>query len=120
VSGAPAVTAPGSVAGSDRISSGALVRTAQAVAAEALRIPFRDTRARVTDDGSGALAVEITGPLAVPVLGSGSVPVQPVVRTAHAARTVIAERVRSITGRQVARVSVVYDSSVVEQPRRVR
>ena len=55
--------------GSDRIGTSALVHTAQAVAAEALRVAFREVRARVADDGRGALAVEITAPLALPVLG---------------------------------------------------
>jgi hypothetical protein len=108
------------VAGSDRIASAALVHTVQAAAAEALRVAYRDTRARVSDDGAGGLALDVTSPLAVPVLGSGRVSDVPVVQSAHAARAEIADRVRSITGRQVARVTVVYDSSVVERPPRVR
>jgi hypothetical protein len=108
------------VAGYDRIGSAALVHTAQAVAAEALRVPFREARARVADDGHGALAVEITAPLTVPVLGSHAVPDEPVTTTAHRARGTIAERLRTITGRQVQRVTVTFSSSVVDAPRRVR
>jgi hypothetical protein len=108
------------VPGYDRIGSAALVHTARAVASEALRVPFREARARVADDGHGALAVEVTAPLVVPVLGSHAVPDEPVVRTAHRARAAIAERLRHITGRQVERVTVTFSSSVVETPRRVR
>ncbi|WP_181433166.1 MULTISPECIES: hypothetical protein [unclassified Curtobacterium] len=106
--------------GSDRIGTSALVHTAQAVAAEALRVAFREVRARVADDGRGALAVEITAPLALPVLGSHALPDEPVVAAAHRARGTIAERFRTITGRQVARVTVTFASSVVDTPRRVR
>lgn len=109
-----------STAGWVRVSSHALVTTARAVASEALRAPFGDVRVRVSDDGAGALAVEVTAPLALPVLGSGDVPAEPVVATAHRARQVIADRVREVTGRQVRRVSVVFASSVVDVPRRVR
>jgi len=112
--------APRQVAGYDRVGSAALVHTAQAVASEALRVPFREARARVADDGHGALAVEITAPLAVPVLGTHAVPDEPVVTTAHRARALIAERLRHITGRQVERVTVTFSSSVVDTPRRVR
>lgn len=121
-SGAAHGTVPGTrqVPGYDRIGSGALVRTAQAVAAEALRVPFQEARARVADDGRGGLAVEITAPLTVPVLGSHTLPDEPVLATAHRARGVIAERLRTITGRQVARVTVTFASSVVDVPRRVR
>jgi len=108
------------VPGSDRIGAHALVRTAQAVAAEALRVAAREVRARVADDGRGALAVEITAPLALPVLGAHALPDEPVVATAHRARGTIAERFRTITGRQVARVTVTFASSVVDTPRRVR
>lgn len=108
------------VAGYDRIGTTALVRTAQAVAAEALRAPLREVRARVADDGRGSLAVTITAPLAVPVLGSHTVPDEPVVRTAHRARATIAERMVVITGRQVERVDVTFSSSVIDTPRRVR
>ncbi|PYY61746.1 hypothetical protein DEJ17_03245 [Curtobacterium sp. MCSS17_011] len=106
--------------GSDRIGAHALVRTAQAIAAEALRVSAREVRARVTDDGRGALAVEITAPLALPVLGTHALPDEPVVATAHRARGTIAERFRTITGRQVARVTVTFASSIVDTPRRVR
>ncbi|WP_022904354.1 hypothetical protein [Curtobacterium sp. B8] len=121
----PAVVAggPGSggvVPGWDRIGSAALVHTAQAVAAEALRAPLRDVRARVTGDGRGSLSVEVTAPLRVPVLGSGAVPTEPVLVTTHRARGTIADRVHAITGRQVDRVDVTYASSVVDVPRRVR
>jgi len=108
------------VAGYDRIGTAALTHTAQAVAAEALRVPFREARARVADDGRGCLAVEVTAPLTVPVLGRHAVPAEPVLVTAHRARATIAERIRTITGRQVARVTVVFSSSVVDTPRRVR
>ena len=108
------------VAGYDRIGTAALTHTAQAVAAEALRVPFREARARVADDGRGALAVEITAPLAVPVLGSHAVPDEPVLVTAHRARATIAQRIGTITGRTVSRVTVTFASSVVETPRRVR
>lgn len=108
------------VPGYDRIGAAALVHTAQAVAAEALRVPFREARARVADDGRGALEVEITAPLTVPVLGSHAVPDEPVLATAHRARATIAERLRAITGRQVGRVTVTFASSVVDTPRRVR
>lgn len=106
--------------GSDRIGASALVHTAQAVASEALRVAFREVRARVADDGRGALAVEITAPLTLPVLGSHAVPDEPVVTSAHRARGTIAERLRTITGRQVSRVTVTFSSSVVDVPRRVR
>ncbi|MBF4614099.1 hypothetical protein [Curtobacterium sp. VKM Ac-1376] len=108
------------VPGSDSIGAHALVHTAQALAAESLRVPAREVRARVADDGRGALAVEITAPLALPVLGTHALPDEPVVATAHRARGTIAERFRTITGRQVARVTVTFASSVVETPRRVR
>jgi hypothetical protein len=108
------------VPGADRIASPALVHTAQAVAAEALRVPFRQARARVADDGRGGLAVDVTAPLTLPVLGSHAVPDEPVLVTAHRARATIAERLRTITGRQVARVTVTFASSVVDVPRRVR
>jgi hypothetical protein len=109
-----------SVPGTDRIASPALVRTAQAVAAEALRAPVREVRARVVDDGRGALAVEVTSPLALPVLGSHDLPDEPVLGTAHRARAAIAERFRTITGREVARVSLTFSSAVLTRPRRVR
>ena len=111
---------PAAVAGYDRIGSAALVHTAQAVAAEALGVPFREARARVADDGHGALAVEITAPLTVPVLGSHANPDEPVTTSAHRARAAIAERLRTITGRQVERVTVTFTSSIVDTPRRVR
>lgn len=110
----------GVVPGWDRIGPAALVHTAQAVASEALRAPIRQVRARVADDGHGSLAVEITAPLVVPALGSGTVPSEPVLRAAHRARGAIAERLHTITGRQVDRVDVTYASSVVDVPRRVR
>ncbi|GAA3340708.1 hypothetical protein GCM10017714_21610 [Curtobacterium pusillum] len=108
------------VAGYDRIGAAALVHTAQAVAAEELRVPFQEARARVADDGHGALAVEITAPLAVPVLGSHAVPHEPVTTRAHRARGAIAERLQTITGRHVQRVTVTFSSSIVDVPRRVR
>ncbi|PYY33859.1 hypothetical protein DEJ16_03100 [Curtobacterium sp. MCJR17_055] len=108
------------VPGTDRIASPALVHTAQAVAAEVLRAPFREVRARVVDDGRGALAVEVTSPLALPVLGTHAVPHEPVLASAHRARTSIAERLRTITGRKVARVSLTFSSAVLARPRRVR
>ncbi|MBF4606126.1 hypothetical protein [Curtobacterium sp. VKM Ac-1393] len=121
---AAAVATPGDrgvrLPGSDRIGTPALVHTAQAVAAEALRVAFREVRARVADDGRGALAVEITAPLTLPVLGSHAVPDEPVVTSAHRARGTIAERLRTITGRQVSRVTVTFASSVLDVPRRVR
>ncbi|QQD76638.1 hypothetical protein I8920_02400 [Curtobacterium sp. YC1] len=121
-SGSGSSSAPGGarVPGSDRIGAHALVRTAQAVAAEALRVAAREVRARVVDDGRGALAVEITAPLALPALGTHALPAEPVVATAHRARGTIAERFRAVTGRQVARVTVTFASSVVDTPRRVR
>jgi hypothetical protein len=97
-----------------------LHRTAQAVAAEALRAPVREVRARVADDGRGSLAVTVTAPLAVPVLGTHAVTDEPVVRRAHRARATIAERLAAITGRQVDRVDVTFSSSVIDVPRRVR
>ncbi|PZF67069.1 hypothetical protein DEJ33_07390 [Curtobacterium sp. MCPF17_047] len=106
--------------GTDRIASPALVHTAQAVAAEALRAPLREVRARVVDDGRGALAVEVTSPLVLPALGSHTVPDEPVLATAHRARATIAERLRTITGRKVERVSVTFSSAVLDVPRRVR
>jgi hypothetical protein len=54
------------------------------------------------------------------VLGSHAVPDEPVVTSAHRARGTIAERLRTITGRQVSRVTVTFASSVVDVPRRVR
>lgn len=118
--GGSQVGGPSVVRGADRIAVTALVRTAQAVASEALHAPVRDVRAHVSDDGRGALALDITGPMRMPVLGSHDVPDEPVLVTAHRARGVIAERVRTITGRQVARVSVTFTSSVIDTPRRVR
>lgn len=115
-----AAGAVGSLPGWDRIGAGALSRTAQAVAAEALRAPFRDVRAHVTDDGRGALAIEVRGPLTVPELGSGRHLDEPVLTSAHRARATIAERVSGITGRRVERVTVVFTASVVEQRKRVR
>jgi len=106
--------------GTDRIATPALVHTAQAVAAEALRAPLREVRARVVDDGRGALAVEVTSPLTLPALGSHAVPDEPVLATAHRARAAIAERFRTITGRKVERVSVTFSSAVLDVPRRVR
>lgn len=114
-SGLAAPLAPGW----DRIGAAALTRTAQAVAAEALRAPFRDVRAHVSDDGRGALAIEVRGPLAVPELGSGRHLDEPVLVSAHRARATIAERVSGITGRNVERVTVVFTASVVEQRKRV-
>jgi hypothetical protein len=111
---------PAVLPGTDRIASAALVHTAQAVAAEALRVPLREVRARVADDGRGALAVEVTSPLTLPVLGSHTVPDEPVLATAHRARTTIAERFGTITGRKVERVSVTFSSAVLDTPRRVR
>ncbi|MBT2502677.1 hypothetical protein [Curtobacterium sp. ISL-83] len=108
------------VPGYDRIGAAALVHTAQAVAAEALRAPVREVRAHVADDGRGALAVEVTAPLTVPVLGRHAVPDEPVLATAHRARATIAERIATITGRQVQRVTITFASSVVDVPRRVR
>jgi hypothetical protein len=120
--GAPAVAGPSgapAVAGWDRIATAALVRTAQAVAAEALHTPVAEVRARVTDDGSGGLAVSVQTPMSVPRLGTGDVPAEPIVQTAHRARGVIAARVGAITGRTVARVDVVFASSVIDRPKRV-
>ncbi len=108
------------VAGYDRIGTAALTHTAQAVAAEALGVPVREARARVTDDGRGSLAVEVTAPLALPALGTHALSGEPVLATAHRARGVIAERVRAITGRQVQRVTVTFSSSVVVSPGRTR
>jgi hypothetical protein len=111
---------PAVLPGTDRIASPALVHTAQAVAAEALRAPLREVRARVVDDGRGALAVEITSPLTLPALGTHTVPGEPVLASAHRARATIAERFRSITGRKAERVSVTFASAVLDVPRRVR
>jgi hypothetical protein len=119
-SSGPADAATPLAPGWDRIGAAALTRTAQAVAAEALRAPFRDVRAHVSDDGRGALAIEVRGPLAVPELGSGRHLDEPVIVSAHRARAAIAERVSGITGRNVERVTVVFTSSVVEQRKRVR
>lgn len=116
-SGAPTGAA---VPGWDRVATAALVHTAQAAAAEALEVPIREVRARVTDDGRGALAVEVEGPLALPQLGAHDLPDEPVIARTHRARGVIAGRIHAVTGRHVARVSVVYTSSVTAVPRRVR
>jgi len=135
VSGAAdAVTAPAAptdrVPGYDRIGTAALVHTAQAVAAEALGSSLRDVRTRVADDGRGSLAVTVTAPLVMPVLGARStsatsattLPSAPesVVARTHRARAAVAERISAITGRQVQRVDVTFTSSVVDTPRRVR
>jgi len=108
------------VAGWDRIGAAALVHTATAVAAEALRAPVADVRAKVIDDGRGALAVEVTGPLSIMPLGSHRPPSEPVLATAHRARGQIAERITSITGRHVSRVTVVFTSAAVDRADRVR
>jgi hypothetical protein len=120
------------VPGYDRIGTAALVHTAQVVAAEALGSSVRDVRARVADDGRGSLAVTVTAPLVMPVLGARSTaggdatdagstaaPESVVART-HGARATVAERISAITGRQVQRVDVTFTSSVVDTPRRVR
>ena len=123
------------VPGYDRIGTAALVHTAQVVAAEALGASVRDVRARVADDGRGSLAVTVTAPLVMPVLGVRSTaglaatdasdagttaaPESIVART-HRARATVAERMSAITGRQVQRVDVTFTSSVVDTPRRVR
>jgi hypothetical protein len=132
VSGAAdAVTAPAAptdrVPGYDRIGTAALVHIAQAVAAEALGSSLRDVRARVADDGRGSLAVTVTAPLVMPVLGarttSAPTPTtapESVVARTHRARAAVAERISAITGRQVQRVDVTFTSSVVDAPRRVR
>ena len=131
---ADAVTAPAAptdrVPGYDRIGTAALVHTAQAVAAEALGSSLRDVRARVADAGRGSLAVTVTAPLVMPVLGARStsatsattLPSAPesVVARTHRARAAVAERISAITGRQVQRVDVTFTSSVVDTPRRVR
>ena len=126
------------VPGYDRIGTAALVHTAQVVAAEALGSSVRDVRARVADDGRGSLAVTVTAPLVMPVLGARStagraasdatdasdggttVPPESVVARTHRARATVAERISAITGRQVQRVDVTFTSSVVDTPRRVR
>jgi hypothetical protein len=132
VSGAAdAVTAPAAptdrVPGYDRIGTAALVHTAQVVAAETLGSPLRDVRARVADDGRGSLAVTVTAPLVMPVLGarttSATTPTtapESVIARTHRARAAVAERISAITGRQVQRVDVTFTSSVVDTPRRVR
>jgi len=135
--GATTASAPGAdrVPGYDRIGSAALVHTAQVVAAAALGVSVRDVRARVADDGRGSLAVTVTAPLVMPVLGARSTagmaatdgsdagataaPESVVART-HRARATVAERMSAITGRQVQRVDVTFTSSVVDTPRRVR
>ncbi|MCY1694091.1 hypothetical protein [Curtobacterium sp. SL109] len=118
--------------GYDRIGTAALVHTAQVVAAEALGSSVRDVRARVADDGRGSLAVTVTAPLVMPVLGARSTagqaatdggttaPPESVVARTHRARATVAERISAITGRQVQRVDVTFTSSVVDTPRRVR
>ncbi|WP_267425311.1 MULTISPECIES: hypothetical protein [unclassified Curtobacterium] len=123
------------VPGYDRIGTAALVHTAQVVAAEALGSPVRDVRARVADDGRGSLAVTVTAPLVMPVLGArstaggsatdagstaGTAAPESVVARTHRARATVAERLSAITGRQVQRVDVTFTSSVVDTPRRVR
>jgi hypothetical protein len=128
------------VPGYDRIATAALVHTAQVVAAEALGSSVRDVRARVADDGRGSLAVTVTAPLVMPVLGARSTagrdasdadasdasdggttaPPESVVARTHRARATVAERISAITGRQVQRVDVTFTSSVVDTPRRVR
>ncbi len=123
------------VPGYDRIGTAALVHTAQVVAAEALGSSVRDVRARVADDGRGSLAVTVTAPLVMPVLGARSTagrdatdasdggttaPPESVVARTHRARATVAERISAITGRQVQRVDVTFTSSVVDTPRRVR
>ena len=135
--GATTASAPGAdrVPGYDRIGSAALVHTAQVVAAAALGVSVRDVRARVADDGRGSLAVTVTAPLVMPVLGARSTagmaatdgsdagataaPESVVART-HRVRATVAERISAITGRQVQRVDVTFTSSVVDTPRRVR
>ncbi|MBF4582978.1 hypothetical protein ITJ54_09890 [Curtobacterium sp. VKM Ac-2865] len=143
---ADATTAPADrVPGSDRIGTAALVHTAQVVAAEALGSSVRDVRARVADDGRGALAVTVTAPLVMPALGARSAPrarararasdasdaaetsgadttatTESVVARTHRARATVAEWMSAITGRQVQRVDVTFTSSVVDTPRRVR
>lgn len=139
---ADTTTAPADrVPGSDRIGTAALVHTAQVVAAEALGSSVRDVRARVADDGRGALAVTVTAPLVMPALGARSAArargsdasdaaetsgadttaaTESVVARTHRARATVAERMSAITGRQVQRVDVTFTSSVVDTPRRVR
>lgn len=129
------------VPGFDRIGTAALVHTAQVVAAEALGSSVRDVRARVADDGRGALAVTVTAPLVLPALGARSAArprttdasdasgasgaattaaSESVVARTHRARATVAERMSAITGRQVQRVDVTFTSSVVDTPGRVR
>lgn len=119
------------VSGWDRIDAPALIRTAQAIAAAALQVPFASVSARVVDDGRGALALTVTAPLTVPMLGrrdgveastSASMTGSAVsaVAAAHRARSVIAEQMQRITGRRVSRVDVDFAAAVIAAPRRVR
>lgn len=117
---AEAVAPRRAVAGWDRVAAAALVRVARAIAAEALDVPGRAVRARVLDDGRGALAVDISGPLSIAPLGTHQPRQESVIAAAHRARGTIAERVAAITGRQVARVTIVFTSSVIVPPKRVR
>ncbi|WP_066522369.1 hypothetical protein [Curtobacterium ammoniigenes] len=130
-----------SVSGWERIDAPALIRTAQAVAAEAMSVPSDAVSARVIDDGRGALAIVIDAPLIAPMLGApsaswsggrafstralagpdrgGAGDSSAIVR-AHRSRSEIAERVQRITGRRVHRVDIDFTAAVIDAGRRVR
>lgn len=98
------------VPGRVEITTRALTSCARAVAAERLGAPAKRVRVSL-GDSRGALALEITGPIA---LGAD------LVGTATHAATEVRERVTALTGRQVGSAHIELTGIVREHESRVR
>jgi len=103
-------------AGRDRFAGIALEHLARAVAADELRVGYREVSARVRDE-SGALGVRVTAPVALAPLGSPDD--IPLVDRLTAAGGHIRARLAELTGLDVARVDLRAAGAVITE-RRVR
>lgn len=113
-------------AGHTRITTRALTSTAQAVAAETLRIPASAVRASFSDD-AGLLALHLALPLPIPPLASVAADPSLVesfggslTRRAQEAQALILERVHQLTGAELSRVDMRVIGTSVTRERRVR
>lgn len=101
---------PGAVPGRVEITTRALTSCARAVAAERLGAPAKRVRVEL-GDARGALALEITGPVAA---GTD------LVQAATTAAAEVRSRVSALTGRRVGSARIELTGIVRERDTRVR
>ncbi|THG30010.1 hypothetical protein [Naasia lichenicola] len=116
----------GAPRGRNTISARALDRVASAVTAEALDVSARHVRARIEDE-SGAIALHVSTPIRAISLRAVQTDAAAVQRSggsllqrAEAAQQLIRDDFASLTGSEVARVTVRLSSVDIRQEERVR